>query len=284
MAKGSQQTNRWLGDLTMALHQDRPAANLPPVPWTLGGSQNHRGEGASVSFKAHDRGPLGVKALKQALERMRAQATVYGHGQVGAGDTELLTDSHNPIWVRFMASLHLTAWERRDRSSGNAELYRLTLAWWGEETWLCERLLVPRGPNAGQVWGVGARFAFGRNEVRDITHALLTGRQLPRVGAKLWQNALRFQDTFGLILVREMVQRGATEGMQQRAPWLPFEYTITRYEGGHTSETSDDFQHDDPHRLTIRYEDGATFTNGDGGEVADLGRTLESVQAGKEAA
>jgi hypothetical protein len=242
------QTNDYLADACMDAYFGRPPRWKAPVPWTLGGSENHKIEGSVLGLIQNPGSPVALRELIRRLE----QQTVSGHQ-----GKELATPSHAPHWYRAM-SMALWFATKHPELGGLLETVR---SWWAADSWIREQYRVPRGPLAGQVIGWGGRFnGGGRNEVRDVIDTLIRdsagdkGAGVRKSG-KYFENAKVFRDTFPVVVVRDLAAQGSFRGVEPEKPAFGYDLTIDRRSDSLSCICSNPAG-GDPREVHVDYESG----------------------------
>lgn len=247
MAKNDQQTNRRLGEASIALYFNRKGSLwLPPADATTLSpvSPNQFDEACAVALAANLPG-----AEQQAITRLEWQRD-RGHCCKGR-KSETLCDSHAPIEYRAQA---IGLWAARKRGGKVQAAYE---QWWAREIWLCQRLTVPHGPMAGSVFALGGRWQDGWDETRDVCQALIAGRDHGK-SRNYFERAANRQDTVAALIVRNLVAEKAFVDIVPEKPFLPFPYTIAKYTNGHKCKSVEGWsnQPNDPSEAWVRYDDG----------------------------
>lgn len=262
---GDNQLNKIQGRAIMALHKTGHSDWLPAIEAT-GGTPNQKLQRVAILLRAYPPPhPNAARALERCLDALRLQERA-GHMCLGAN--EFMTPSHAPIHLIAMASILTTALERLLTHPG--PLFPAARGWWSNHLWMCSRLYVPRGPLAGQVAGLGARYGIATDKTRDVCFALYEKRT-PDVGPHYWQRAENEQDDYASVLVRDLVHRGAFDGLTTKQPKVATPYTIVRCADGHV--TLADFGPKDPKAVSVRYSDGRITESDD---RAELGAALST--------
>lgn len=255
MGKGDQQFNRVLGEASIALFFGRKVEyRIPADPGSVHPiSPNQYDELVAAGMAA---GAPGY--VEYCIARLEWQAS-RGHC-CKARKSEFLSDSHAPIEYRAQ-SIGLWAARRSDHPRAG-ELVRRYLQWWAREVYSCNQLLVPSGPHAGSIVGLGGRYQDGWDETRDVCQALITGRDHGKPGAFFDRSASR-QDTFPALVVRHLVANGAFDGLEPEEPFLPFPYRVRQCLEGHECSAPAGWsnQPGDPDSVAVRYRDGRIVKN-----------------------
>jgi hypothetical protein len=264
MAKGDMQTNRRLGEASIALYFGRKPQWLPPADATMISpvSPNQFDEACAVALAANLPG-----AEQQATARLEWQRD-RGHCCKGR-KSETLSDSHAPIEYRAQA---IGLWAARKRGGKVQRLYE---QWWAHEIWLCQRTIVKDGPLEGSIVALGGRWQDGWDETRDICQALIAGHGHNKSNNYFVRAATR-QDTFASLVIRDLLHDGAFDNVMAEKPFLPFSYTILRYSNGHKCKSVEGWsnQPDDPSTAWVKYDQGKIGV----GESPDLGRLVETIE------
>lgn len=263
-----QQLNRRLGEASIALYFNRKPQWLPPADLSTQHpiSPNQFDEGCAVSVAARLPG-----AVEQAAARLKWQRD-KGHCCKGR-KSETLSDSHAAIQYRAQA---VGLWAAL--KVGSSELIELYRQWWAREIYLCNLLLVPRGPLQGSVAGLGGRYQDGWDETRDVCQALIARRPTGKSGNYFQRAAMR-QDTFPSLVVRNLVDGGAFNGIKPEEPTLPFKYEVTYFNDGHYCSAPEGWssQPGDPSHCLVKYGSGEILVHSGSGGIDDLPNVSSSV-------
>lgn len=274
-------TDEYTSGALMDAYFGRPVRYKMPLPWTWGGTINHRREGMVAALWQARGGAVKV-ALEQLLGFLRHER------ETGHCGTELLTPSHAAHHYRAMACALRIAWDRTRRAR-HLPLWDVLLGevldWWDREGRLCVELLVTHGPLAGRIVGWGARFSKGGNsDERNVTWALIRGWR-HRKSEGYFKRAITRPDTFPCLVVRQLVADGAFDRFLDSSVSglvVAFPLAITRHENGHVCQVEGQSPKD-PDRVVVRYSDGLVWARGGkapskGEEPGDLGGVAGEVR------
>jgi hypothetical protein len=261
MGENGKQTNKILGEATVAMHQGKKPAAMLPLDFK-GGTPNQKAELRSALVRFHHffepNAELARQAVKGAIQFFQGMK-ITGHQCVAKTD-EALTPSHGPIWWRAIMSLRATTAELVGRGGELKKLHDLVLEFLEGWTSLHSLGEVPSGPRRGEVVLPGSRHAGQGDQVTDVCHQLITrGEVLSSTGPKFFD--LKFQDTAGAALCRQLLQSGVGFGPNVKSGRLPFlrsRLVVERFEDGHVARFPDGM----PFALKpvtlawVRYSDG----------------------------
>jgi hypothetical protein len=274
--KGTEQRNRWYGRIIVAQRTGQTITDpLPSFADISVGSPNMKMSCVAVLLKARARNRLLAEKVAREAVRFLEYQIRHGHQKLARAN-EFNGDSHDPHWVRSMGGVHEAAVETAALYGGDGifgQLLVLTRQWWARHFWLYEACAVPPDApsRANQVVALGARFAVGQRMERDVCYGLIRGVPTSALaGKRFWQNARVSQDTFGMLLLYELMEQGALDRHARERPTSAGNYLIERFVGGHVT-SGDGLQGKDPAVCWVRYSDGKMGTSlpvpGDLGEL-----------------
>ena len=211
------QLNDKLADECMNAYFNREFKWLVPMPWNIGGSENHKIEGTVVGLIQNPNSSL---AIKQLVSRLKFQDKSGHQGK------EFATPTHAPHWYRAMS---IAMWI--GDKINNHDVIEAVKSWWSHDAWVRDEYRISTGPLKGDIIGWGARFGHtqGQSQVRNVIDRLINLQPVNNItGSNFFEKAKIFRDTFPALVVKELVERKLFDGIQPVKPSILYQLEIDK--------------------------------------------------------